>query len=56
MHGIYLTQKSAGKGFSVEIKIGDKAKRKASNTSLLTTATLAEIIYSISSGLSEMPV
>jgi len=46
------TQKSAGKGFSVEIKIRDKDKRKNSNTSLLAMATLAEIIYSISSGLS----
>ena len=50
------TQKSAGKGFFVEIKIGDKVKRKASNTSLLVKATLAEIVYSTSSGLSEMPV
>ena len=49
-------QKSAGKGFSVEIKVGDKDKRKASNTSLLAMATLAETVYSTSSGLSEMPV
>ena len=50
------TQKSAGKGFFVEIKIGEKVKGKASNTSLLAMATLAEIVYSTSSRLSEMPV
>ena len=49
-------QKSTGKGFSVEIKVGDKDQRKASNTSLLAMATLAETVYSTSSGLSEMPV
>ena len=37
-------------------KVGDKDKRKASNTSLLAMATLAETVYFTSSGLSEMPV
>lgn len=52
------TQSRREKFFFVEIKIGDKVKRKAFNTLLLAKATytLAEIVYSTSSGLSEMSV